>query len=86
MTQFKSKQELDAFLGITFTDKERELIEERWRIFYALSKGMSQREVARVVNCSVVTATRGAKTYRMHEKEINAYLDVLFHENKTSKG
>lgn len=60
----KSEETFQELLDITFTEKEQAMMVERWRILAELDKGQSQREVAKAVNCSVVTVTRGAKVYR----------------------
>ncbi len=74
---FQSAQSAQAFeqlLSLTFTEHERAMMIERWKIFEALDRGLSQREVAREVPCSIVTATRGAKVYREHQTEIQEFL------------
>lgn len=77
---FQSAQSEAAFnelLALTFTDNERAMMLERWRIFDAVDRNLSQREVAREVPCSIVTATRGAKVYRENRAAIVKYLEVL---------
>ncbi|MGB0521612.1 MAG: Trp family transcriptional regulator [Flammeovirgaceae bacterium] len=74
----KSQEEFMELLEITLTDKEREMILERWRIFKAIDEGKSQREVAKAVGCSVATATRGAKAYRKFGKRVKYWLSVMF--------
>jgi Trp operon repressor len=77
---FKSTDDEMSFnqlLNLTFTEHEREMMEERWRIFDALDRGLSQRDVSREVPCSIVTATRGAKVYRDNKAEIKKYLEIL---------
>lgn len=72
----RSETEFDELLHLTFTEHERDLMLERWRIFDAFDRGMSQREVAREVPCSIVTATRGAKVYRENREAIQKYLAI----------
>lgn len=72
-------------MEITFTENERIMIEERWRIFLGLSQGMSQREVAKAIPCSVVTVTRGARTYRKFKNMISRFLVPLFDEEQSFK-
>lgn len=79
------EKEFNRFMEITFTENERQMIEERWRIFQYLQEGQSQREVAKSVPCSVVTVTRGAKTYRKFENIIQQFLSKLFNENANLK-
>ena len=74
---FKSvsnEADFETLLKLTFTEHERALMLERWRIFDALDRGLSQREVSKDVPCSVVTATRGAKVYRGNKEEIERFL------------
>ena len=78
--EINSEEEFHEFLEITFTEKEREMMIERWKIFQALDEGKSQREVAKAVNCSVATATRGAKAYRMYKDKVKYWLKVMFPE------
>jgi len=76
---FESTQSEAAFhelLQLTFTEHERAMMLERWRIFDALDRGLSQREVAREVPCSIVTATRGAKVFRENKEIIQKYLPL----------
>ncbi|MEO6038051.1 MAG: Trp family transcriptional regulator [Saprospiraceae bacterium] len=71
-----SEGEFNELLDITFTEHERALMLERWRIFDACDRGLSQREVSKEVPCSIVTATRGAKVYRDNRAIIQKYLLV----------
>jgi Trp operon repressor len=70
----ESEEEFNALLDITFTEHEREMMIERWKIFDALDRGLSQRDVAKDVPCSIVTATRGAKVYREHRDAVQQFL------------
>jgi TrpR family trp operon transcriptional repressor len=70
-------QQLAQFLDITFSEKELEQVEERWRIFAGLRQGMSQREIALATGCGIATVTRGAKAYRRHADLIDPILDKL---------
>jgi Trp operon repressor len=76
---FQSAQTKEAFnelLQLTFTEHERALMIERWKIFDAFDRGLSQREVAKEVPCSIVTATRGARVFRENREAIQKYLVV----------
>ena len=75
--QAGSEKEFSKICEITFTEKELEMIEERWKIFSLLKKGYTQREAAKELNCSVVTVTRGAKAYRKYQKTIDSYLNTI---------
>ncbi len=72
----RSEADFEELLRLTFTEHERNLMLERWRIFDASDRGLSQREVAKEVPCSIVTATRGAKVYRENQQAIQKYLAV----------
>ena len=71
-----SEAAFNELLFLTFTEHERDLMTERWKIFDAFDRGLSQREVAKEVPCSIVTATRGAKVYRDNREVIKKYLEV----------
>jgi Trp operon repressor len=76
---FKSVQneaEFNELLHLTFTEHERAMMTERWKIFDAFDRGLSQRETSKEVPCSIVTATRGAKVYRENREAIKKYLEV----------
>lgn len=73
----RTEQEFNELLDLTFTEHERAMMAERWRIFDALDRGLSQREVSKEVPCSIVTATRGAKVYRENREAIKKYLEVI---------
>ena len=66
----RTETEFNELADLTFTENERAMMLERWRIFDALDRGLSQREVAKEVPCSIVTATRGAKVYRDNREAI----------------
>lgn len=67
-------QEFNELLDLTFTEHERDMMHERWRIFDAYERGCTQREVSKQVPCSIVTATRGAKVYRQNKAAIQKHL------------
>lgn len=73
----RNEAEFKELLELTFTEHERALILERWKIFEALDKGLSQRDVSKQVPCSIVTATRGAKVYRDNKDAVKKYLGKL---------
>jgi len=70
-----SESDFNELLQLTFTEHERSMMLERWRIFEAFDRGCSQREVAREVPCSIVTATRGAKVYRENKEGVKKHLE-----------
>lgn len=73
----RDEAEFKELLELTFTEHERALILERWKIFEALDKGLSQRDVSKQVPCSIVTSTRGAKVYRDNKDSVKKYLGRL---------
>lgn len=70
-----SESDFNELLQLTFTEHERAMMLERWRIFEAFDRGCSQREVAKEVPCSIVTATRGAKVYRENKEAVKKHLE-----------
>lgn len=72
----RTEAEFNELLELTFTEHERAMMEERWKIFDAFDRGLTQREVAREVPCSIVTATRGAKVYRNNREAVKRYLEI----------
>lgn len=72
----RNEAEFNELLHLTFTEHERAMMIERWKIFDAFDRGLSQRETAKEVPCSIVTATRGAKVYRENKEAIKKYLEV----------
>ncbi|MFT6850199.1 MAG: Trp operon repressor [Sphingobacteriales bacterium] len=77
LTKATSEAEFKKILAITLTEKELEMVEERWQIFAAYKNNDSQREAAKHANCSIVTATRGAKVYRDDQKFIGKMLSRI---------
>ena len=73
----QNEAEFEALLNLTFTESERAMMLERWKIYDACDRGLSQREVAREVPCSIVTATRGAKNFRANREIIERFLPVF---------
>ena len=77
LTKAKTEAEFKKILAITLTEKELGMVEERWQIFAAYKNNDSQREAAKHANCSIVTATRGAKVYRDDQKFIDKMLSQV---------
>jgi Trp operon repressor len=73
----RTEKEFNELIELTFTEHERAMMLERWRIFDALDRGLSQRDVSKEVPCSIVTATRGAKVYRDNREVIKKYLELI---------
>lgn len=83
LARMDDPQEMEWFFAVTFTEKERQMIEERWRIFEALSEGASQRKAAQQTGAGIATITRGAKAYREEEQKINAFIEHVSNANQT---
>jgi Trp operon repressor len=79
-----SATSLDELLDLTFTESERAKMIERWRIYDACDRGLSQREIAKEVPCSIVTATRGAKNFRENKETIRRFLIAFRAEDSPS--
>jgi Trp operon repressor len=75
--QIKEEKEFKKLIDITFTHKEKKLILERWHIFAECAKGSTQRNIAKNVECSIVTATRGVKAYKENKESIDYYLSLI---------
>jgi Trp operon repressor len=58
------KKELEQLLDATFTEAEKEMIEERFHILFHLNNGETQRVVKDKLNISIATVTRGAKVLK----------------------
>ena len=80
----RTEKDFETLLHLTFTESERAKMVERWQIFDACNRGLSQREVAREVPCSIVTATRGAKNFRENKADIQRFLPA-FKEDESNK-
>lgn len=73
----RTEEEFNKLIELTFTDSERAKMLERWRIFDACDRGLSQRDVSKEVPCSIVTATRGAKNFRENKESIRHFLPAF---------
>ncbi|MFO0485588.1 MAG: Trp family transcriptional regulator [Sphingobacteriia bacterium] len=66
--------ELSAVLKATFTEKELQMVSERWAIFRGFYEGRSQRDIAQALGCGIATVTRGAKAYREYKQLLDNIL------------
>lgn len=73
----RTEAEFDKLLDLTFTEHERDMMLERWKIFEACDRGLTQRDVAKEVPCSIVTSTRGAKVFRQNKAIIQTFLERI---------
>lgn len=74
-----TEAEITEWMDVFLTDNERSMLSERLAIFRELATGASQREISARLGCSVVTVTRGAKTYREHRVIIDRWLAQTTH-------
>jgi Trp operon repressor len=75
----QQQQALDwqQFLQASLTDKELEMLRERWAIFARLRSGQPQRIIAQELRAGIATVTRGAKAYRQQRAYIDGQLAAL---------
>lgn len=57
----KDKKLLDDFLLDLLTPQEYKELPKRWQIVKLLAKGMPQRQIAKELNVSIATITRGSR-------------------------
>lgn len=57
----RTVEECHAFLNDLFTEKEWDILAERWDIARELSRGRTYREASRSVDASTTTVTRVAR-------------------------
>lgn len=67
--------QLSDLLMLTFTEKELQMVRERWAIFAGFREGLSQREIAARLGCGIATVTRGARAYRQYKPLIDQMLE-----------
>lgn len=60
-------KQIDAVLTALLTDKERQEIGNRIRIFDLLEQGTTQREIADNLGVGIATVSRGAKALQKHD-------------------
>lgn len=63
------QHKLKDFLNIILTESEIKNIEERMQIIHLLLEGKTQREIAKQLNISITTVTRGNKVLEKHKKD-----------------
>lgn len=76
----KTEEEFEQFMQTTFTSKELEMMDERWRIFNSLAKGTPHRSIASENECSIATVTRGSKAYQANKNTVDKYLKIIFND------
>ena len=78
----KSEAEVDAFLRIVLSAREREWTEHRWRAVQMSLAGDPQREIGKQLKISVNTVGRGSLVARTHGKFIRSMLDRIMRERR----
>lgn len=74
VVSLKKKNLALAFLKNILTPSELEEISTRLQIVKLLKKGVSQREVAKTLNVSIGTVSRGARELKYGEQGFNQIL------------
>ena len=70
-------KEADRLIRDLFTPQEIKVLTERWQIIQELAKGTSQRKVAKKLNVSISTITRGSTTLKYGTKGFSHFLRKL---------
>lgn len=71
----KTEKEIIKFLNEIFTPDEISLLTKRWRILNLLSKGVTQREIAKELNVSLCKITRGSKILKDKKNIVYKYFN-----------
>ena len=74
-----TEAEIEIFFKELLTESEIETLSKRWRILELLTKGLTQREIAKELQVSLCKVTRGAKIIKNKDSVITKY---LIKENK----
>lgn len=69
------RSDIEALLYALLTDKERQDIANRIRIFDLLARGVTQREIAEQLGVGIATVSRGAKAAQ--SQDVSALLHTL---------
>lgn len=73
----KNKQDIKNFLSDLLTPQEFDELAVRWQIVQELSKGITQREVAKKFGVGIATVTRGAKALLDSRGGFNRLIKLL---------
>ena len=74
LIDLKSKNDMYNFLQELFTEAELNDLSKRWRILKLLNEGVTQREIAKILNVSLCKVTRGAKIIKNKDAIVTKYL------------
>ncbi|PNK59608.1 Trp family transcriptional regulator [Psychrobacter sp. FDAARGOS_221] len=67
LAQLSDPKQIDAVLGALLTDKERQDIANRIRIFDLLDQGTTQRAISQELGVGIATVSRGAKAMQQQQ-------------------
>ncbi len=70
----KNSKEIENFIIEILTESELETLSKRWRILEMLSKGSTQREIAKELQVSLCKVTRGSKILKNKKSIAAKYL------------
>lgn len=84
ISSLNSKAEIAKFLNEILTESEVSTLSKRWRILKMLSKGITQREIAKTLNVGLCKVTRGAKIIQNKKAITTKYL-IKEKNNENSK-
>jgi Trp operon repressor len=73
----KTSGSLSNFILDITTPQELEELALRWQIVKALDEGINQRAIARNLNCSVTTVSRGSRALKYGEGGFDPVLQLL---------
>lgn len=77
LTQLSDSDQIEAVLAALLTDKERQDIDNRVRIFNLLQQGTTQREISQQLGVGIGTVSRGAKAFQgLEDNSIENLLQV----------
>lgn len=75
LTHCQKATQISELLDALLTDKEKQDIANRIRIFDLLEQGVTQREISEQLGVGIATVSRGAKAIQSHD--ISALLATL---------
>ncbi|WP_019672503.1 Trp family transcriptional regulator [Psychrobacter lutiphocae] len=76
LAQLTDPEQIDTVLSALLTDKERQDIANRIRIFDLLEQGTTQRQVSQALGVGIATVSRGAKAIQ-NTDNLEAIHDLL---------
>ncbi len=77
LADVRDARQVDRLLRELLTAAELSALRRRWGIVRLLHAGLSQREVARVLKCSLCNVTRGARVLRRTDSAVRERLEQV---------